>query len=106
MSSFLRRFFCRDFGPTPPPDLADRPSIPGQNIIDTLYSDSNQQRAIITRDTSGIYRIHVQFWDTSDWKAGYGARWSGVGSGSFTDTVEVARALAREELAELHQRAT
>ena len=104
MSSFLRRIFSRDFGPPPAPDLADAPSIAGQIIVETLYSDSNEQRAIITRDPSGIFRIHIQFWDTSDWKAGYGARWSGGGSNSFTDTIEVARTLAREALAELPRR--
>ena len=99
MSSFLRRFFFRDFGPPPPPDVAHQPSIPGQSILQTLYSDSKQHRVIITRDTSGTYRMHAQFWDTSDWKAGYGAFWCGRGSGSFTDSLDVARTLAREQLA-------
>jgi len=101
MSNFLHRFFCRDFGPAPAPDLADEPSIAGQTVIEKLYSDSKEQRAIITRDASGIFRIHTQFWDISDWKAGYGARWAGGGSSSFTDTIESARPLAREALAEL-----
>jgi hypothetical protein len=99
MSSFFSRFFFRDMGPPPPPDLALQPKIPGQNIVETLYSDSRQHRAIITRDTSGIYRIHVQVWDTSDWKRGYAAFWVGRGSNTFTDTLEVARTLAREHLA-------
>ena len=101
MSSFFHRFFYRDFGPAPAPDLADEPSIAGEKIMEMLYSDSKEQRAIITRDASGIFRIHVQFWDTSDWKSGYGARWSGGGSSSFTDTIEAARTLAREALTEL-----
>jgi hypothetical protein len=104
MSNFLRRLFTRDFGPPPSPDLAHQPSIPGQTIVEILYSDSKQGRAIITRDGSGVYRIHIQFWDTSDWSAGYGARWAGGGSSSFTDTVERARTLAQEELAELSVR--
>ena len=101
MSSFLHHFFCRDPGPAPAPDLVDEPSIDGQKIIETLYSDSKQRRAIITRDRSGIFRIHIQFWDTSDWIAGYGARWFGGGNSSFTDTIESVRTLAREALAEL-----
>ena len=75
--------------------------MPEQNIVETLYSDSKQQRAIITCDTSATYRIHVQFWDTSDWKAGHGAFWSGHGSSSFTDSLEIAHSLAREQLGTL-----
>jgi len=101
MLSFLRRFFVRDFGPPPPPDEAHQPSIPGQSIVETFYSDSKQRRAIITRDTTGAYHIHIQFWDTSDWSAGYGAFWAGRGSGSITDTLEIARTLAHEQLGEL-----
>ena len=93
MSGFLRRFFFRDFGPPPLPDLAHQPSIPGQSIVETLYSDSKQQRAIITRDSSGTYRIHVQWWDTSDWKAWSEAFWAGGSSSSFTDNIETAGGL-------------
>ncbi len=104
MSNFLRRLFLRDFGPPPPPDLAYEPTIPGQTIVETLYSDSKRQRAMIARDGSGIYRIHVQWWDTSDWKAWSEAFWSASGSRSFTDNIESARKLAREALRELPQR--
>jgi hypothetical protein len=98
MSGFFRRFFLGDFGPPPLPDLSHQPSIAGQNIVEILYSDSKHERVVITHDASGIYRIHVQLWDTSDWKAGHGAFWSGDGSSSLTDTVELARKLASEEL--------
>ena len=106
MSNFLRRFFMRDFGSPPPPDLAHQPSIPEQRTVETLYSDSKLQRAIITCDSSGMYRIHVQRWDTSDWKAWSQAFWAGGGSSSFTDNIEAARKLAHEALHELPQKPT
>jgi hypothetical protein len=104
MSNFLQRLFHRDFGPPPPPDLTLQPTISGQSIVELIYSDSKQQRAIITRDGSGIYRIHLQWWDTSDWKAWAEAFWAGGGSSSFTDKIETARTLARDALNELPQR--
>lgn len=99
MLGFIRRFIFSDFGPPPPPDSAQQPSFPGQRIIETICSDSKQQRVFITVDETGDYRIYLQWWDTSDWKAGYGARWSHVHhSGSHTDMIERARELAYEQL--------
>jgi hypothetical protein len=98
MSGFFRRFFLSDFGPPPPPDVADQPSFPGQRVVETIYSDSKRERAFITVDDTGDYRIIVQRWDTSDWSAGYGARWWGDGSSSHTDSIERARELADEAL--------
>src|SRR3954465_14702194 len=74
MPGFLRRFFLSDFGPPPPPDVAHLPLFTNQRIVETIYSDSKRERAIITVDDTGDYRIVVQWWDTSDWKAGHGAR--------------------------------
>lgn len=98
MIGFFRRFFLSDFGPPPPPDVSHQPGIAGQSIDEILYSDSKCERAIITHDVSGIYRIHMQFWDIKDWKAGHGAFWYDEGSGSYTDTLELARKLAQEKL--------
>ncbi len=98
MNGFFRRFFLGDFGPPPPPDLSHQPTIPGQTVVEILYHDSKCTRAVITCDPSGTYRIHKQFWDTSDWKAGYGAFWYSVGNRSFTDSIEIARTIARDEL--------
>jgi hypothetical protein len=106
MSNFLSRIFRRDFGPPPPPDLAHQPSIPGEIIAETVYSDSKQQRAIVTRDGVGTYRIHVQWWDTGDWKSWAKAYWAGGGSSSFTDDIETARKLAQDALKELPERYT
>jgi hypothetical protein len=98
MLGFFRRFFFSDFGPPPSPDVADKPSFPGQRIVETLYSESKLGRAFITVDGTSIYRIIVQCWDTSDWAAGYGARWCGDDSSSHTDSIERARELAGEAL--------
>ena len=99
MPGFIRRFFLSDFGPPPPPDVAQQPSFPGQRHVETIYSDSKDQRVFITVDETGDYRIYLQWWDTSDWKAGYGARWSCAHSGgSHTDSLNRAREIANEAL--------
>jgi len=98
MSGFFRRFILGDFGPPPTPDVAQQPTFPSQRIVETIYSETKHERAIITVDESSTYRIHVQWWDTSDWKAGHGAFWYGQGSGSYTDNIETARGLAAEAL--------
>jgi|SRR5450432_590031 hypothetical protein len=99
MPGFIRRFFLSDFGPPPPPDFAQLPSFPNQRIVETIYSDSKKERVFITVDETGDHRIYLQWWDTSDWKVGYGARWSHADStGSHTDMLPRARELAYEAL--------
>lgn len=102
MPGFFKRFFLSDYGPPPAPDVAHQPSFVGQRVVETIYSESRNIRAIITADDIGIYRIYSEFWDTSDWKAGHGAFWSGGGTGSRTDSVERARELAHEAAGDLH----
>jgi hypothetical protein len=97
--SAAARFTSTDHvGPPPSPDVAAVPSFPSQRIVETVYSDSKRERAFITVDDTGDYRIIVQSWDTSDWQAGHGARWCGQGSNSHTDSIERARELANEAL--------
>ena len=99
MPSFLKRFFVRDIGPPPPPDVTNQPSFGSQRVVETIYSDSKQERVFITVDATGDYRVYFQWWDTSDWKAGYGAHWSYAhSSGSHTDMIQRARELADEAL--------
>ena len=98
MPGFFRRFFLSDFGPPPSPDVADMPSFSGQHIVETIYSDTKSERAIITVDDTGDYRVYVYWWDISDWKAGHGAFWYGDNIGSHSDTIERARELADEAL--------
>jgi hypothetical protein len=102
MPGFFRRFFLSDFGPPPPPDVEHLPSFTDQRIVETIYSVSKDRRAIITIDDTGDYRIIVQSWDTSDWKAGYGAFWYGNNIGSHSDTIERARERAHEAIGDLH----
>jgi hypothetical protein len=92
------RLFPSDLGPPPPPDVAQQPAFPGQRIVETVYSESKQGRVFITEDESGIYRIMVQWWDTSDWKEWGQAFWSPAGSSSHTDNLQRARELADEAL--------
>ena len=98
MASFFRRFFFSDFGPPPPPDLGNQPSLAGQRIVEIVYSDSKQARAFITVDETDSYRIVVQWWDTSDWKDWQKAFWNGRESNSLTDSLARARELAAEAL--------
>jgi hypothetical protein len=98
MPGFLRRFFLSDFGPPPRPDVAQQRAFRGQRLIETIYSDSKRERAFITVDEAGLYRIIVERWDTSDWKEWQQAFWRGCAIGSYTDTFERARDLAKEAL--------
>ena len=96
MLGFLRRLFSSDIGPPPPPDMAHQPSFPGQRIVETNYSDSKRERAFITIDETGHYRIIIQWWDTSDWNDWQQAFWGEQGSNSHTDSLQRARELADE----------
>lgn len=102
MPGFFRRFFLSDFGPPPPPDIQQLPSFTDQRIVEAIYSASKSRRAIITIDDTGDHRIHFEWWDTSDWKAGHGAFWYGRNAGSHTDSLERARDLAHEAIGDLH----
>ena len=102
MLDSIRRFFVRDFGPPPPPDVAHLPSFTDQRIVETIYSASKDRRAIITIDGTGDYRVHSEWWDTSDWKEWQKAFWYGHNTGSHTDSLERARELAHEEIGDLH----
>ncbi len=94
----LRRFLLSDFGPAPLPDLEAVPSFELQKIVETIYSESKCERVFVTLDDSGTYRLWIERWDTSDWSAGYGARWTQSQVGSITDNLPRARELARETL--------
>ena len=98
MFDFIRRIFVRDFGPPPPPDVTQLPTYSRQRIVEMLYSHSKRERAIITVDDTGHYRIVAQSWDTSDWEYCRMAHWYGHQSGSHTDSLPRARQLAEEAL--------
>jgi hypothetical protein len=99
MPGFFQRFFLSGFGPPPAPDITELPSFTGERIVETVYSASKRERVFITVDEAEDHRIYFQLWDTSDWKAGHGARWSCPHStGSHTDSLDRARELAGEEM--------
>jgi len=101
MSGFLRRISFSDYGLPPPPDLEHLSSFTDQRIVETIYSDSKSSRAIITLDATGDYRIHAEWWDTSDWKNWGKAFWCGHNTGCHTDNLERARELARQVIGNL-----
>jgi len=78
--------------------VAEVPTFPAETIVEAVYSVCTARRAIITRDQAGRYRIHIQYWDTSDWARGYDAYWMGCETSPMTDTLENAEKLAREEV--------
>ena len=58
-----------------------------------MYSVNGDQRAIIAVDEQRVFRVFVEWWDTSDWDYARVAQWSPLGLVSMTDTLENARAL-------------
>jgi hypothetical protein len=94
----LRRLLLSDFGPPPSPDETDLPTFSGEKVVETIYSEGRERRLFVTQDDRGIYRVYVQWWDTSDWQAGYGARWAGGRSSGLSDSIEMAREMANETL--------
>ena len=92
--------------PAPPPDKAYVRQFDGQTVVEVLYSPSDCERAIITRDELGVYRIRIEFWDTSDWERVGEAFWWHRFSGSLTDSFETAQQLAREYLSHANSNAT
>ena len=87
-----------DFGSPPSPNEAELPTFPGEKVLETIYSEGRERRVFVTQDERGIYRTYVQWWDTSDWRAGYGARWVNGRSGGLSDSIERAREMADEAL--------
>jgi hypothetical protein len=98
MANFFRRFFLGDYGPPPAPDITNPPLFSGETVVEILYSESKNERAIITGDNASIYRVYYQTWDDSDWDSGHAAFWNDRGPNGMTDSVEIARRLAREAL--------
>ena len=84
----------------PPPDISQAPQFgQGLSVIEVMYSDDQQLRVSITKDDSGLYRVHPERWDISDIEyAGYAYwnTWNQVNS--ITDDLEIARKMARQAL--------
>lgn len=97
----FKRLFHREPVAPPPPDSSQRPSINGQSVVEILYSSSQRERAIITCDVHGTYRVLTAFWDTSDWKQSSLAFWTEPAGSTFADTLDIARIRASEILGRL-----
>ena len=98
MLKFLRRVLLSDYGTPPQPNEEAVPAFPNEEVVKVLYSEGRDRRAFIILDGKGFYRTYAEWWDTSDWDAGCGARWAGGYSASLTDSLERAQELANEEL--------
>ncbi len=85
---------------SPPPDRNQTPTFVVElDLVEIVYSDDGQVRVSITRDRRGIYRVHPERWDVSDFAVAGQAGWTQWASGAtFTDDIEIARAVARESL--------
>jgi hypothetical protein len=80
---------------TPPRVAAD------QILVDVLYSPSQHERAIITRDANGTtYRIRTEYWRTDDRGPAFWCvpRYTAA---TLTNTAELAQQFARDRLHEL-----
>ena len=82
----------------PPPDYAHRPSYSDQRVVDVLYSATGEQRAVLTQDGEGLFRVHIEWWDTSEWAYVRLAQWVEQGRSSFADSIDRARLLGKDAL--------
>ena len=84
----------------PSPDLNQRPSFgKGLSIVEVTYGDENWARVSITRDERGVFRVHAERWDISDFPVIGRACWNQLGhSDSLTDDIAIAREMAADTL--------
>ncbi|MCI0535438.1 MAG: hypothetical protein L0Z50_09420 [Verrucomicrobiales bacterium] len=85
--------------PPPAHDIAPEP-VADQAIVDTLLSRSGDRRLIITVDAADLYRVYEEHWNTTWIGDGGSAFWSRNGPMHFTDSIEDARRVASEHLAD------
>src|SRR4051812_42326798 len=81
----------------PPPDRSLQPSLEEQTLVAIFYSDFGKNRAVITRDPHGIFRVLIEAWHTSESPtpgARYMSHWS-LRDCSLTDNVPAAELIAR-----------
>jgi hypothetical protein len=70
-----------------------------EELVEVVVSPAGTERAGITRDERGVYRVYTERW-AEDWDFTGCAEWTGSGGhdGSLTDTLDRARIVARERL--------
>lgn len=70
-------------------------------VVSTITAEGGRLRALVVRRAAGGFRVEVERW-REEWAPSYGLVgecWSRVRAGlTFTDTLERADQLAREEL--------
>jgi hypothetical protein len=96
-AGWLKNSLCR-FGKRskqpPPPDFSNHPSFANQDIKEFIYSDSQQERVIITSAGLGSFRIYFQWWDTSEWATAHRAFWHGPAMSGYSATLRGAHRIA------------
>jgi hypothetical protein len=98
MLARVKRLFGLGAAARPPaPNTALRTDYGEQDTIEITYSPSGAHRAAITRDRTGVIRVHSESWDVSDFHVG-GSAWWRHDHTSITDTVDRARLIAQELL--------
>jgi hypothetical protein len=77
------------------------PRFVSETAVEIHYSRQSHYRAIITTDSNGLYRVRREFWDAGDWEVAGVAFWNQNDRfATITDTLEIARNLVCESLAE------
>ena len=78
--------------PPPAHELVPAP-IPGQSIIETIYSRSGAERNFITQGADGLFRVYQEHWNTfvDDFADSY---WCRNGPFHFADDLATARRCA------------
>ena len=67
----LKQILFSDFGPAPQPDLSTVPKFSSEVVMETVYEEGSGKRAFILKDEKGIFHTYIEWWDTSDWDAGF-----------------------------------
>jgi len=84
-----------------PPDTSHPPSYFGETVVEILYSQHNEFRAIIAKNRQGNFHIRRERWCLDDWNFIGTGNWTEDGRGTtLTNTFETAQKLAREKLQE------
>jgi hypothetical protein len=83
------------------PNIIAIPSLVDGTVVEMTFSRRNLFRAVIIRSFQGLFRIRRDRWDVFDFEIIGKGYWSQDDQGStLTDTIEIARVLAREKLSE------
>ena len=81
----------------PPPDLARTPTHLDFSVVEVIYSEDKQIRAVVTKDKQDLYRVFPEFWDVSDLEIA-DACWNRCDHLGITDDIEIANGMAEEIL--------